>query len=268
MAVAIYGLFCPLAGVIRYIGKSSDPERRFKAHLGRCSERKTHKDRWIAKLLKAGLKPELVILEILSDDEDWAAAEVAAIGAARKAGFPLTNLTRGGEGAALTEEARAAKIIAMGKPETRGKMSASARARWSDPDRAQKGREANRTAEKRRRLSEAAKRRSTPEYRAMMAERTRAAWADREKRAQIEAGITPEVRAKVSAASKQFWASSENADICRANLRPMGRDMVEKAIEARKSPEHKVKMRKIWDSPEYRRKLSLALKASWERRKG
>jgi len=33
MKTVIYGLFCPLAGAIRYIGKSCEPEKRLYAHI-------------------------------------------------------------------------------------------------------------------------------------------------------------------------------------------------------------------------------------------
>lgn len=219
MADYIYGMVCPIAGVIRYIGKSDDPDRRFKFHLSYAPKGKSHKDRWIAKLGQQGLTPSMVVIREVAEDEDWAEVEREEIAKGWAAGLPLTNMTVGGDGAPLNEAGRVAKSAAMKRPETRAKMSASARARWSDPVMGAKGRAANGTSERRRKVADGATRRATPEYRAMMAERSRAAWADPDKREKIVAGITPEVRAKVSAAAKEMWKNPKIAEVCSANLR-------------------------------------------------
>lgn len=267
MSIVIYGLICPIRDRLRYVGKAENVERRFKAHLS-CRNPNHPKDRWIASLLAKGLQPRLVVLKELGDDDDWCLAEQEAIATALAAGEKLFNRTAGGEGAPLDNDQRAKKTARMRDPETRRKMSEAAKARWADPAKRAAASAANGSPEKRARLSAAATRRATPEYRAMMAQRSKAVWADDQKRKRIEAGITDEVRGKVSSASKRFWATSDNAEICRSNLRPSTPDLLAKAAAARQRPEHKAKMREIWDSPEYRNKLSQALKASWERRRG
>jgi hypothetical protein len=267
MADYIYGLVCPVASVVRYIGKSDDPDRRYKAHLGTAHRDHSHKARWIAKIGRSGLVPDLIVIREVAEGEDWAAVEREEIAKGWAAGLPLTNMTIGGEGARLNEAGLAAKAAAMGRPETRAKMSASARARWADPELGKIGRAQNGAPDRRAKLSEGAKRRATPEYRAAQAERSRAAWADKDKRSRIVAGITDETKAMVSAASKAAWANSPRMAKCRANLKPATAEVLEKARTAKANPEFKAKMRAIFDSPAYREKLSQALKASWERRR-
>jgi len=266
MTVYIYGLRCPLRGEIRYVGKSDDPKRRLRAHLGLRNPRHP-KDCWIKGLVAKGLEPELVILREVADGDDWTKAEQDEIAAALARGLSLFNRTMGGEGAPLSDRQLAEKTARMRDPETRRRMSEAAKARWDDPAKREAAAAANRSPEKRARLAEAAKRRATPEYKAMMAAKSRAAWADREKRAKIQSGITDEVRQRVSRASKRFWATSQNADVCRANLKKASREVIEKAAKARMTPEHKAKMRKVFDDPDYRKKLSRAVKASWARRR-
>lgn len=209
MKAVIYGLFCPLAGAIRYIGKSSEVEKRFKAHLYAASATgKTHRQRWMAQVIAAGLKPALVVLEEVNEAE-WQVAERRWIAQALEQGWPLTNTSSGGDGMSpLNAAASALKKAQMSNPETRARMSASAKARWADPEKRAKALEAARNEKRRAQLSESAKARATPEYRAASAERTRAMWADPERRARIEAGITPEVRAKVSKAAARMWAEA------------------------------------------------------------
>lgn len=71
---------------------------------------------------------------------------------------------------------RAAK---MSSGAVREKMSKSAKARWTDPVKREAALAANRSDEKRAKLAAYAHRRSTPEYRAMMAEKTRLSWKQR-----------------------------------------------------------------------------------------
>ena len=69
----IYGLKCPKAGIIRYVGKSKNPIKRYSTHLSHTKAKRydnIHLYRWIAKLLRENLKPELVILEEC-DNKDW-----------------------------------------------------------------------------------------------------------------------------------------------------------------------------------------------------
>jgi group I intron endonuclease len=71
--VYIYGLKCPETGVIRYVGKSKKPKSRYSAHLSHTKAKRydnIHLYRWIAKLLRNDLKPELIILDTCTN-KDW-----------------------------------------------------------------------------------------------------------------------------------------------------------------------------------------------------
>lgn len=222
MKTVIYGLFCPIEGAVRYIGKSSAVEKRLKAHLYSADRSgRTHKQRWLARVLAVGLKPSLVILEEV-DESSWQEAEIRWIAKARNEGWPLTNSTRGGDGASpLNPEDLEAKKIRMANPETRRKMSEAAKARWSDPEKRAKGAAALKSEGRRNKAREQALARATPEYRQMMSDKSRACWADPEKRARIVSGITQETREAVSASSKRMWEQAGDGKASRmlANLR-------------------------------------------------
>lgn len=219
MAIYIYGLFCPAAQQIRYIGKTADLRTRLIGHLYCAGKPRTHRDRWLAKLKRAGLRPELRILRELSDDADWVNAEREEIAKGFAAGWPLTNLTRGGEGAVDNEEGRKRRKARMSRPETRAKMSAAAKARWADPTKGAKGRAENGSPERRAKVAEGARRRATEEYRAAQRERSLAAWSDPEKRSRIVGGITADTRGRVSEASRNAWRTSPNMARCLKNLK-------------------------------------------------
>lgn len=252
--IFIYALKCPIADQIRYVGKAMNPARRLKAHMRGAAKRKSHKDNWLFLLQKECRSPELVILHTVAPGDDWAEMERRAIATGRALGWPLTNLTHGGEGASLTLEERERKKAIMGRAETRMKMSRAAKARWQNPELLAAALQSASSAEKRARLSEAARARSTPEYRAKMAEKTKATWADREKRARILAGITEEVRAKVSAAAKAMWQDAEKAAAFRANLTsPAAKEKLAKTLA---SEEYRAKRRAIWARPGHKEKVS------------
>lgn len=216
---SIYGLYCPVANAIRYVGKAVDPEFRMKQHLYTSKKSgRTYKHHWISSILSKGLHPELVILEKV-DESDWPEAEKFWIAKGMGLGWPLTNICAGGNGASsLDERSTQLRKECLSKPETRKKMSDSAKARWADPA----GREAAVSAIRAnsKSYSESAKRRATPEYRKMMSDKSKAAWADKDKRARIVAGITEDTKKAVSAAAKRMWqnATEEKAATMLANL--------------------------------------------------
>ena len=102
MTVLIYGLTDPASGCIRYVGKTSCPlKKRYKEHIGRSKEMKTHKQRWIQTVLRDGKTPGVVVLEECTED-NWSEREVFWI-----ASFPkeqLTNTSAGGRGMMHTPE--------------------------------------------------------------------------------------------------------------------------------------------------------------------
>ncbi len=91
----IYGLFDPITQELRYIGKAINPKNRFNGHLK--DNRLTHKGSWIKSLLKNNLKPEMVVLEEVSDD-NWQQEEHWWISYMKSLGVRLTNLNEGGQG--------------------------------------------------------------------------------------------------------------------------------------------------------------------------
>jgi hypothetical protein len=92
----IYGLVCPLSGGIRYIGKSIRPKERLQNHMNEKS--KCHRSNWLALLKAIGLKPTIVILEEVSDDQSWQDREKHWISHGKELGWKLTNNTSGGDG--------------------------------------------------------------------------------------------------------------------------------------------------------------------------
>lgn len=172
--IVIYGLWCPLAREIRYIGKSADPRRRLSAHISGAARGayNHHTARWLRKLAASELRPALVILQAVQAGERWQELERQAIAEALSAGVKLTNSTAGGEGLDYIDtEAKAAY---------RRKMSALMKEIWS-----------------------------TPERRAEARQRIKVAWDDPNVRARRAVSLAaannkPETRARRSAASAEI----------------------------------------------------------------
>lgn len=93
----IYALLEPSTGAVRYIGASSDPERRLWEHRCHCKRGRTYRDNWLRALIATGEQPILAILERV-DTADWQSRERFWISKMREIGEPLVNLTEGGEG--------------------------------------------------------------------------------------------------------------------------------------------------------------------------
>lgn len=95
--VYIYALEFP-RGEIRYIGKSYNPEERFKSHIrDSIKSTRSHKMAWIRSLLNEGKEPYLEILGEVPESE-WEYWERYCIEEAIKLGFNLVNSTPGGDG--------------------------------------------------------------------------------------------------------------------------------------------------------------------------
>jgi hypothetical protein len=125
----VYALHCPWTGEVRYVGKTARGSKRPPQHLVLSSwfKKSTHKEKWIAKCVNAGRKPEWSILAYCCDDESLDYKEIELIALYRSIGFNLTNSTEGGEGGIPTEATRKKMSKAhKGKKhslETRKKMS-------------------------------------------------------------------------------------------------------------------------------------------------
>lgn len=106
MRFLIYALTDPRDGQVRYVGQSSRGLARPREHVKPRGPTVTHKDRWVAALLRQGLMYDVSILyqsptaTLLSD------AEVFWIAEMKRRGHDLTNGTAGGEGGPRTPEVR------------------------------------------------------------------------------------------------------------------------------------------------------------------
>ena len=130
--VHIYALCDPKTNQIRYIGKSQRVKERYSNHLNDKS--KTHKVNWINSLKNKGLKPTLIILEELEDNQDWKEREMFWINQGRLNGWDLVNSTDGGDG--VTNLSGEGKIRMLQtwkgrkhKPETLIKLSQASKGR-------------------------------------------------------------------------------------------------------------------------------------------
>lgn len=108
----IYELRDPITWDVRYVGKTIHPRTRLIQHCTiRSGDRnsRTYRGRWIASLLRRGLRPLFAIIDA-GLGLGYEAAERAWISELRRRGEPLTNATAGGEGAAprhlMSEETR------------------------------------------------------------------------------------------------------------------------------------------------------------------
>ena len=129
----IYGLVDPRTKLVRYVGMSSIGMKRPRRHrsASRLKER-NRKASWIKSLLAAGLDYEIVVLEEVSTRGALGGAERFWVAYGRVCGWPLTNLTDGGErDFGVSPEARkkisASKLGHTVSLETRQKISAARR---------------------------------------------------------------------------------------------------------------------------------------------
>jgi hypothetical protein len=95
----LYTLSDPRTGEVRYLGWTARTKRlRFKDHIHDARRgRKDYRSRWIASLLRAGVKPTMRTVVILQAS-DAPALEIGYISILRARGVRLTNTTDGGEG--------------------------------------------------------------------------------------------------------------------------------------------------------------------------
>jgi hypothetical protein len=95
--VFIYTLSCPISKTIRYVGKTKNLKLRLNEHILTSNKNKTHKDRWIQKILFLKQKPIIEILDEVNENE-WQFWEKFYISLLKSWNFNLTNHTGGGEG--------------------------------------------------------------------------------------------------------------------------------------------------------------------------
>lgn len=125
----IYALVDPRTGFVRYVGKTIKTiAERLATHICLARRTHTHSARWICGILDAGLKPEAIHIETVTDD--WREAEQYWIAQFRSFGFPLTNHTSGGDGLSSYKH----------KEDSRAKMAASQKRRYESAPNPLKGR--------------------------------------------------------------------------------------------------------------------------------
>ncbi len=273
--VYIYGLKCPVAGVVRYVGKSINPQKRLIAHLtgARTGAYKHHTSAWLRKVIAEGLLPELVILEEVQPGQDWRSIERAWIEKAQLAGWPITNSTAGGEGLDYIDPAAKAQYLKnlseavkrrMQTPEGRANVEKMRLAGWTPEIRAKRKaglKEAWRDAEKKAAWDAARDRMARdPEAQRKRAEALQANWAAN-RDAMVAKIWTPATRAKQSAGRVASWADPETRERLMNRWTPEAR--------AKQAEELATRQAKIQAArtPEVRAKQAAALKATWAKRK-
>lgn len=282
MTVYIYGLRCPVAGQIRYIGKSIDPTKRYGRHIGsaRRGEYNHHTANWIRNLLSRGLVPELCVLEEVKAGERWQDVERHWIAIAERLGWPLTNSTRGGEGLDYIDPADAESY--------KKNLSRAMKELWNRPERVEQARARSIAAW------------SDPEIRAKRIESVKAAYKDEEllkRMSEINRniGARPEVKAAKSTKMQNQWQRVEYRDVIvaarndpefvkfqseRLRLRWQDPAHRQKMQDSRWTPEKRAeqakrvtdplrlaKIKSSRNDPDVKERQRAALKANWARRK-
>lgn len=136
----IYALLCP-QGEIRYIGKSTNPTARLRAHISKArgNQTKHHAANWIRSLLSQGAQPEVEVVFEVPEGEPWEPYEVRLIAEFKAEGHRLTNSTGGGDGFFdVTPEAIAKRVaaskITKSTPEYKERISRIMREVRSSPE--------------------------------------------------------------------------------------------------------------------------------------
>lgn len=249
MAVYIYGLECPVERVIRYVGKSTNPRQRLKAHISGAKRRAYdhHTARWIRRLLSDGLRPSLVILREVQADERWQDVERETIASAESQGWRLTNSTLGGEGldyADPEDEARYRANLSRGmavysaSPEGKARLKKMVEAALRPEALARRNASIRAAAAK-------------PEHRRKMANVNR------------EIGSRPEVKAAKKAATERHWQRAEYREIITAARNdPEFLTAQSNRLKIRwADPQHREKMNSARWTPEKRREQAERIKA-------
>lgn len=142
----IYGLIDPRTLMIRYVGQSKRGLKRTAIHARKSvlkAESHLHKARWINELQDLGLQYEHVILQMssadsISDDERW------WIAYGRACGWPLTNLTDGGEGVkGIPPWNKGRTGFLKHTAEAKAKIAAASTGRKRSPESIEKSRQAS-----------------------------------------------------------------------------------------------------------------------------
>lgn len=268
----IYGLKCPIAGVIRYVGKSENPHKRFIKHIAAANRNEAdhHTSRWLRKLIAQGLRPELVILREVGEKERWQDVEREFIAMAEMQGWRLTNSTAGGEGLDYLDPVAKAKYLAN--------LSRSMRFLWNKPER---------RIEAKERSLKSWSDKECRERRLISLRRNGESIQFRQKMAKVNKKIheRPEVKIKHAEAIKLSWADPEkNARrIAALSSEETRQKMSEKAKARHEDPQKRAAFMAVHGSaeckekkrlaalrratPEYRAMMAEKTRLSWEKRR-
>lgn len=131
----IYGLIDPNTKELRYIGYSSNLQKRYyNHHLMSALKANTYRNHWIKSLLAKGQKAEMIVIESYPTPEELPQAEIEMIAYYKYIGCNLTNGTAGGDGSTkkiITEETRLklrnANLGKVRSKETKEKISKSSK---------------------------------------------------------------------------------------------------------------------------------------------
>ncbi len=209
MAYTVYALYdAREPGAVRYIGFSSDPQKRLGEHLTevRKISKVTRKLTWLRQILSEGITPSWRVLDNAETITAAAGIERIRIKEYRELGHSLTNGTHGGDGS-----------TAWAKQETRDQQKKVMLDHWASPEgelhrqqnveankRIQTGRKRSDESREKMRLAKLGKPQMprTEEWKAKIAAaqagKKRRPWTD-EERARHMAGMN---REKMSASAK------------------------------------------------------------------
>lgn len=267
----IYGLVCPIENGVRYIGKANNPKVRLRKHINDAKNPQNYNQRWIASLLRQGLRPFVIILCEVPATSDWRYVEREYIAHGKCMGLRLTNVSEGGEGVRVldpeVEALRIAKISRTWKdPVLSAEQAERMRARYSDPVERELLRQKSKALwdnpEYARKVTKRVKEYfSTPEARAAQSERSRNAHAN------------PENRKKRAASLAASWTDEETrerriAGIKGALAHPDRRARKAQLMKERHSdPTFKAKIQAVMSDPEMIKRRNAAISAGHARRR-
>jgi hypothetical protein len=275
--IYIYGLICPISGAVRYIGKSTNPDKRLRAHIGAAlrHEYKHHTARWIRKIVSEGLEPVLRILEEVNSDNDWREAERAWIKRAIDERWPITNSTSGGEGLDylnpdderayrrnLSEAMKKFRATDNGK-EFLKKFQSAGQAPEARRKAAESIREAYKNPETKKRLAEAmAIAREAHGYKEALSARSKKMWMNPVHRGKfMESFGKSETKAKHSEAIKNSWSDPDTRKRMMNRWTPEARALQSQRIRERQA------LIQSRMTPEVRAKQAAKLKETWAKGK-
>jgi hypothetical protein len=93
----IYGLCEPGTKNVRYVGRSSNPEKRLEQHMSQALRYdRSEKSVWLRTLIERGEKPALLLVEEMSEDDYPPFRELFWIRYFLRRGHMLTNRSGGG----------------------------------------------------------------------------------------------------------------------------------------------------------------------------